>query len=92
MRIAALYAIEDEIRGRDADERRAVQARANKPLVDKLGTWLKQQLARVSKGSEIAKEIRYGLNHWAGPLPLPRRWPHRDRLRIPSSAQCGRLR
>jgi transposase len=66
VRIAALYAIEDEIRGRSADERRTVRQARTKPLVDKLEVWLREQLARLSKGSTIAKEIRYGLNHWAG--------------------------
>jgi transposase len=66
VRIAALYAIEDEVRGGSPDERRAIRQARSKPLVDKLETWLKEQLARVSKGSEIAKEIRYGLNHWTG--------------------------
>ena len=66
VRIAALYAIEEEIRGQNADVRRADRQARTKPLVDKLGTWLEQQLTRVSKGSEIAKELRYGLNHWAG--------------------------
>jgi transposase len=66
VRIAALYAIEDEIRGASPDERRAIRQARSKPLVDKLETWLKEQLARVSKGSELAKQIRYGLNHWTG--------------------------
>jgi len=66
VRIAALYAIEDEIRGRSADERRTVRQARTKPLVDKLEVWLNEQLARLSKGSTIAKVIRYGLNHWAG--------------------------
>ncbi len=67
IRIAALYAIEEEIRGRSADERRAIRQERTKPLVDGLEAWLKQQLARLSKGSTLAKEIRYGgLNHWAG--------------------------
>jgi transposase len=66
LRIAALYAIEEEIRGRSADERRAVRQARTKSLVDKLELWLREQLARLSKGSTLAKEIRYGLNHWAG--------------------------
>jgi len=66
VRIAALYEIEQEIRGRSADERRAIRQSRTKPLVDGLEVWLKQQLARLSKGSTLAKEIRYGLNHWAG--------------------------
>jgi transposase len=66
VRIAALYAIEEEIRGRSADERRAIRQARTKPLVEALKAWLEQQLARLSKGSTLAKEIRYGLNHWAG--------------------------
>lgn len=66
VRIAALYAVEEEIRGRSADERRAVRQARTKPLIDALEAWLREQLARLSKGSTLAKEIRYGLNHWAG--------------------------
>ena len=65
-RIAALYAIEKTIRGRSADERRAVRQERSKPLVLALGAWLEQQLARVSAKATIAKHIRYALNHWDG--------------------------
>src|SRR6267378_2059781 len=65
-RIAALYAIEKMIRGKSADERRAVRQEKSKPLVLALKTWLEQQLARVSTKSVIAGVIRYGLNHWDG--------------------------
>jgi transposase len=65
-RIAALYAIEKTIRGKSADERRAVRQGKSKPLVLALKTWLEQQLARVSTKSVIAEAIRYGLNHWDG--------------------------
>ena len=65
-RIAALYAIEKMIRGKSADERRAVRQEKSKPLVLALKTWLEQQLARVSTKSVIAEVIRYGLNHWDG--------------------------
>jgi transposase len=66
VRTAALYAIEEEIRGRSAEERRAQRQVRTKPLVEKLEVWLRQQLARLSKGSTLAREIRYGLNHWQG--------------------------
>ena len=65
-RIAALYAIEKTIRGRSADERRAVRQDESKPLVVALKAWLEHQLARVSAKATIADEIRYGLNHWDG--------------------------
>ena len=65
-RIAKLYVIEKTIRGRSADERRAVRQERSKPLVLELRTWLEQQLARVSGKSLIAGAIRYALNHWDG--------------------------
>jgi transposase len=65
-RIAALYALEKTIRGRNAEERRAVRQDRSKPLVLALKAWLEHQLTRVSAKASIADEIRYGLNHWDG--------------------------
>jgi transposase len=66
LRISRLYQIEDEIRGQSADARRAARQARSKELVEKLHVWLEQQLARVSRSSVIAEDIRYGLNHWQG--------------------------
>jgi transposase len=65
-RIGALYKIEEEIRGRSPDERRAQRQASTKPRIESLKTWLERQLARVSGRSTIAKDIRYGLSHWDG--------------------------
>src|ERR1700730_10902566 len=65
-RIAALYAIEKTIRGRSADQRRAVRQERSKPLVLALRAWLEQPLTRVSGKATIAEPIRYALNHWDG--------------------------
>ena len=65
-RIAALYAIEAEIRGRSAHERRAVRQEKTRPLVDSLKTWLEAQLSAVSQKSTIAVAIRYVLTRWSG--------------------------
>jgi transposase len=65
-RIAELYAVEAEIRGRSADERRAIRQQRTKPLVDSLKTWLEAQLAAVSQKSTIAEAIRYALARWPG--------------------------
>jgi transposase len=65
-RIAGLYKIEAEIRGRSAAERREVRQAESKPLVTELKTWLQEQLARASAKSAIAIAIRYGFNHWEG--------------------------
>ena len=66
VRIAAIYAIEKTIRGRSADERRALRQEKSKPLVLELKTWFAQQLARVSRKSPVADAIRYAQHHWEG--------------------------
>jgi transposase len=65
-RIAALYAIEDTIRGRSPELRAAVRQAQSKPLVAALKSWLEVELTRVSGKSVIAIAIRYGLKHWDG--------------------------
>ena len=65
-RIAALYAIENRIRGRCADERRAIRQTETRPLVEALKTWLVNRLVAVSDKSTIEEVIRYGFNHWHG--------------------------
>src|SRR5919206_5763 len=65
-RIGELYRIETEVRGRTAEERRAVRQERSKPLVDALHAWLTVQLGRVSSKSALAKAIRYALRHWTG--------------------------
>lgn len=63
-RIAALYAIEADIRGQIPDERRRQrQARAG-PLLDELHAWLSGLVGRVSAKSDIAGAIGYTLSRW----------------------------
>jgi transposase len=63
-RIAALYAIEADIRGQPPDERRRQrQARAG-PLLEALHAWLSALVGRVSAKSEIAGAIGYSLTRW----------------------------
>jgi transposase len=57
-RIGELYKIEAEVRGRPADERRAVRQERSKPIVDALHGWLTAQLERVSGRSNLAEAIR----------------------------------
>jgi transposase len=66
VRIAALYTIEADIRGRSVDERRQTRQRRTKPLVDDLRLWLEARLAAVSGKSTIAVAIRYALSRWDG--------------------------
>ena len=63
-RIAALYAVEADIRGQPAEERRRQrQARAG-PLLDELHAWLSAMVGRVSAKSELASAIGYALTRW----------------------------
>ena len=65
-RIAALYAIEADIRGQTADARRQARRQHSRPLVTAMHSWLNEQLGRISGRSALAQAIRYALNHWAG--------------------------
>ena len=63
-RIAALYAVEAEIRGQPPDVRkRERQARAG-PLLEELRAWLTGMVGRVSAKSELARAIGYSLTRW----------------------------
>ena len=61
LRIAALYMLEDAIRGSDPDHRRAVRQEQSRPLVDEFFTWLKAQAARVSRKSDLGEAMAYML-------------------------------
>jgi transposase len=65
-RIAALYAIEKEIRGQPPDRRRAVRQARTVPLLEDLQGWLKQHAARISTKSELGTALAYTLDHWGG--------------------------
>jgi transposase len=65
-RIADLYAIEANIRGQTADERRTVRQERSRPLVEAMKAWLTETLDRISGRSALAQAIRYALNHWSG--------------------------
>ena len=58
-RIAALYRIEADIRGRSAEERRAVRQERSRPLVDALQPWLREKLSLISQKTKLAEAIRY---------------------------------
>jgi len=66
MRIATLYTIEDDIRGRSAEERKQARQQRSKPIVEALHVWLQDKLKTVSAKSTIAEAIRYSLSRWEG--------------------------
>ena len=65
-RIAALYRIEDAIRGKEPDLRRAVRQEQSRPLVDDFFAWLSAQAARVSRKSDLGKALAYMLKRQNG--------------------------
>jgi transposase len=63
-RIGALYGVEEPIRGRPPDERRALRQAQAKPLLDSLRQWLEATLSKLSRKSETTVAIRYALSRW----------------------------
>lgn len=66
VRIAALYKIEDSIRGADPEHRRAVRQALSAPLVDEFFTWIAAQAERVSSKSDLGKALAYMLTRQEG--------------------------
>ncbi|MDT7532494.1 IS66 family transposase [Sphingobium sp. SA2] len=65
-RVALLYAIEDEVRGSSAEQRRAVRHDRSRIIVDDLRQYLDARNRQVSAKSKIGEAIRYALNRWDG--------------------------
>ena len=63
-RIAALYHIEKEIRGRSPDQRREVRSARARPLLDSMRQWLEDSLAKLARKSDTAAAIHYALARW----------------------------
>ena len=60
-RIAALYALEEQIRGQPPERRAAVRQDQARPLLNDLEHWLHTQLPRLSAKTPLAAAIRYAL-------------------------------
>src|SRR6266705_3301055 len=63
-RIAALYGIEKEIRGRPAEERRQIRNARARPLLESLRQWFEATLPKLSRKSDTTAAIRYALSLW----------------------------
>lgn len=63
-KIAALYATEEDIRGKPAELRREVRQSRAKPLIDELHKWMEKAARQLSPKSETAAAIRYSLSRW----------------------------
>ena len=70
-RIAAIYAIERDIRGKPPDERRQARQTRSAPLIGELRDWFEAKLRRIPGKGALAAAIRYSLTRWdALTLPL----------------------
>src|ERR1700680_124158 len=87
-RIAALYAIEKEIRGHAAGERREVRNTQARPLLDSLKQWLEETLEKLSRKSDTAMAVRYALSRWDALL----RYVDDGRIEIDNNAAERALR
>ena len=87
-RIAALYGIEKEIRGRPPGERKQIRMARAGPLLDSLNTWFRESLSKLSKKSEVTAAIHYALGRWTPLL----RYVHEGRLEIDNNAAERALR
>jgi transposase len=65
-RIAALYAVDADIRGKPPEVRQAIRQARSRPLAEELFAWFETQLGRLPRASPTAEAIRYALNHHEG--------------------------
>ena len=65
-RIASLYAIEDEVRGSPAQQRRSVRDKRSRVIVDDLHQYLEARNRQVSAKAKLGEAIRYALTRWDG--------------------------
>ncbi len=63
-RIGELFAIEDGIKGRPLEERRAVRAERSVPLLAQVKARFEATLNTVSRKSSLADALRYSLVRW----------------------------
>ncbi|MFC0204457.1 IS66 family transposase [Novosphingobium soli] len=65
-RIAMLYAIEDEVRGTSAEQRRFVRDERSRIIIDDLHQYLDARNRQVSAKAKLGEAIRYALTRWEG--------------------------
>jgi transposase len=87
-RIAELYAIEKDLRGRLPEERREIRNTRSRPLLASLKQWLEETLGKLSRKSDTALAVRYALGRWEALL----RYCDDGRLEIDNNAAERSLR
>ncbi len=66
VQIQALYRIEKDLRGLNADQRCAARQERSKPIIDAFELWLAQHRARVSAKSPTDEALKYIAKYWDG--------------------------
>jgi transposase len=87
-RIAQLYGIEQDIRGRSPAERKGVRQARSRPLLEAMHVWLKATLGKLSQKSDVAVAIRYALERWSALL----RYCEDERVEMDNNAAERALR
>jgi transposase len=87
-RIAGLYAVENDIRGRAPEERREIRNARSRPQLEALKQWLEETLGKLSRKSDTALAVRYALGRWEALL----RYCDDGRLEIDNNAAERALR
>jgi hypothetical protein len=59
-----LFEIERSINGKSVQERLEVRQALSQPIVADLQVYMREQLARLSRGHDLAKAINYVLKRW----------------------------
>jgi len=65
-RIAKIYGIEKDIRGRPPEERLAERQERSRPLIDSLHAWFTAINPCIMAGSATSDAMKYALKRWAG--------------------------
>jgi transposase len=87
-RIAELYAIEADLRGRKPAERRQIRSERSRPLLESLKQWLEETLEKLSRKSDTSLAVRYALGRWEALM----RYCDDGRLEIDNNAAERALR
>jgi transposase len=64
-RIDALFEVERSINGKSVEERLVVRQALSRPFVEDLHAYMREQLAKLSRGHDLAKAFNYILKRWA---------------------------
>jgi transposase len=87
-RIAIVYGIEKEVRGRLPDERKRIRNTQARPLLEELRSYWKESLTTLSRKSDVTTAIHYALGRWTQLL----RYCDDGRLEIDNNAAERALR